>query len=710
MYLSLTIIVITLNIVIGLFAFLKNPKSATHKLFLLLTFILSLWAFTNYLSLTGNSLQETLFRIRVVMAITAAMFPCLFLFTYVFPQRHLGLSYLRLSLIIGYTILTQILALSPLVFSNIIILEGNITPVPGPGMIVFMSDVFGFGLLTIITLVRKYRKFRGLEKIQLEYLILGLAGTFIFGNITNFLLVNILKNSSFVAIGPFFAFILVGTTFYAIIKHRFLDINFLVARSVSYILLVFIFGVVYALIFGLLSSLLITQQLQTNTIATSAILAFIMAFTFQPLRRVLEKTTDRFLYKDHYDQDKLLYNLTYTMASTLRLEDLTHQLLTELMSQMRISQGGFILINDGRIFEFAHEGYKESPSLGEKEISILANQTQILIFEELPEGETKEIMRKLNFSIVANLRTAGDQIGLFALGNKLSGDIYSSEDIKLIEIFVSEAAVAIKNSLSYEEIQRFNITLKEEIKQATANLSRANLKLKELDKLKDEFVSIASHELRTPMTAVKSYLWLAINKAGANLKPEVKNQLQIAYEETEHLIKLVQNLLTISRIESKRLEMNLETFNVYDAAKFVYDELKIRGDEKKMTFTISKPSTPYNIIGDKDQLREVFLNLIGNALKYTPDGGNIEVFFETAEKNIEVHIKDSGPGISDEEQKKLFTKFGRLNQAKNQRTPGTGLGLYISKNIVDLHKGEIKVKSKPGVGTTFIISLPLTQK
>lgn len=709
MYLIATILVMTCNLLIGALAYMNNRKSATHRLFLLLTIILSFWAITNYLSLNGITPQESLFWIRIVMAVAVSMFPVIFLLTYTFPQKYMQISPFYLYGIVFFTLSAQFLALTPLVFSGITVSNNNITPVPGPGMYYYAANVLGFSLLSIITLFRKNRQLKGLEKIQLKYLILGIAFTFTSGTITNFLFVNIFKITSFVALGPFFTFLLVAFIFYAIARHRFLDINLIVARTISYILLIGFFGLLYALFFGVLSSFFISATLEVRTVVVSTFLALIMAFSFQTVRRVLEKLTDRIFYKNHYDRDKLLYDLTLIMASTLQLEELSHQLLKEFLAQMRISRGAFILINKDRIYDVAHEGFKEFPELNEDRIVSLANQNQTLIFEELGEGQNKQTMRDFNFSVSISLHTAGDQIGLLVLGEKLSGDIYTSEDIGVMEILVPEAAVAIKNSLAYEEIQRFNITLKEEIKQAITKLERANIKLRELDKLKDEFVSLASHELRTPMTAIKSYLWLALNKSLQPLSPETKKNLVISYQETERLLKMVQNMLTISRIEGKRLELNIEPLDITDLVKRVFDELKIKADEKNMKYTFAGYPEKLIIHGDSDNLIEVFQNIIGNALKYTPAGGSVSLSFSREQDKAVVFISDSGPGISKDDLGKLFKKFGRLKEAKQNRSPGTGLGLYITKNIVELHKGEIKIHSVVGKGTTFIIILPLVQ-
>ena len=263
--------------------------------------------------------------------------------------------------------------------------------------------------------------------------------------------------------------------------------------------------------------------------------------------------------------------------------------------------------------------------------------------------------------------------------------IYQTGLIERLPVVIS---IAIDNALLYDKIQK------------------ANVRLKELDKLKDEFVSLASHELRTPMTAIKSYIWMVLNKS-KNLDPQTRSYLDIASQETEHLIKLVQNMLTISRIESQRLELTLENLDLFEIVKLVYDTLKIKADEKHLTFTLLPYPEKLIVNGDKDKLSEVFENIIGNALKFTPNNGTISIHFTTEKNTTAVRVTDSGPGISKENLSKLFQKFGRLEEAKQNRTPGTGLGLYISKQIVELHKGSIEIESEVGKGTTFTVNLPM---
>ena len=232
---------------------------------------------------------------------------------------------------------------------------------------------------------------------------------------------------------------------------------------------------------------------------------------------------------------------------------------------------------------------------------------------------------------------------------------------------------------------------------------------KELDKLKDEFVSVASHELRTPMTAIKSYLWMALNKSAKTLDPQVKKDISIAYSSTERLLKLVTDMLTISRIEGKRLLLQKEEFNFNEISQQAYDELKITAAEKEISFVFNLPEKPIIMNGDKEKLREVLQNIIGNALKFTPAKGRISLKITEHEKFFNIDTVNSGSYIPPEELPKLFQKFNRLNveSTKKDGAPvGTGLGLYITKQIVEMHNGSIEATSDKKEGTTFHIKIP----
>lgn len=289
----------------------------------------------------------------------------------------------------------------------------------------------------------------------------------------------------------------------------------------------------------------------------------------------------------------------------------------------------------------------------------------------------------------------------------------SQEEWTILKSFVGAVGIALDNALLFKSL-----------KLTTQQLAFANKRLKELDKLKDDFVSVASHELRTPMTAIKSYLWMGLNKYGRlpentassvktngkfKLPEDMQKYVSRAYISVERLINLVNDMLNISRIESGRIALRLVETDLVELTKDVIDEVSAKAHEKSIKINLILTKIP-KVLCDPDKIHEVYLNLVGNALKFTPVGGSITISFLIKKPLIYILVKDSGVGISKEDSKKLFSKFGRLDNSyvASSESGGTGLGLFICKSLIELHKGTISAESTgPNMGTTFTFSLPI---
>ena len=322
-------------------------------------------------------------------------------------------------------------------------------------------------------------------------------------------------------------------------------------------------------------------------------------------------------------------------------------------------------------------------------------KTEQLYFLPCPDMDiiqSRKIQKKLgiNTFFIYPLIVRDVVIGTFVAGLEKDSELSLNESKNLLDRLPNVIAIALDNAILYQTIKK------------------TNERLKELDKLKDDFVSIASHELRTPMTAIKSYLWIALNKA-EKLEPKVKEYLTIASISTDRLIKLVANMLIISRIEGKRLQLVIKEFVLQDLIQHVSDELSIKAKEQNIHFEVVAPKKKIVINGDSDKLHEVIQNLVGNSLKFTPSYGSIIITAKVVGKEVGICVRDTGPGMSKEDQSKLFQKFGLMGSSYSKTTnaSGTGLGLYITKQIVAMHKGHISVESELGKGATFCFTLPL---
>ncbi|MBI2196799.1 HAMP domain-containing histidine kinase [Candidatus Daviesbacteria bacterium] len=255
-----------------------------------------------------------------------------------------------------------------------------------------------------------------------------------------------------------------------------------------------------------------------------------------------------------------------------------------------------------------------------------------------------------------------------------------------------------------------NTEVNQQLRNTLSLLAKANDRLKELDRLKDDFVSIASHELRTPMTAIRSYAWMALHRSDVPLSKTLEKYIVRVLVSTERLINLVNDMLNVSRIEAGKIEINPEPIDPLLLIKDIVDEVYYsKSEEKKIEFEILEKQCP-KIFADPEKLRQVFLNLVGNSLKFTPDGGKISFDFFCDGKTVEIAVLDTGIGISKDDLSKLFHKFGRLDNSytATATSGGTGLGLYVSKSLIELMHGKIRAYSQ-GInkGSVFIVSVPV---
>ena len=281
-------------------------------------------------------------------------------------------------------------------------------------------------------------------------------------------------------------------------------------------------------------------------------------------------------------------------------------------------------------------------------------------------------------------------------------DDISQDEKDLIRGFCDIVGLAVQNARLYTTLDL-----------TSEKLKQANIKLKELDVLKDEFVSVASHELRTPMTAIKSYLWMALDGQAGPLNEKQKYYLQKSYESTNRLIKLVNNMLNISRIESGRISLELDNVNLPKLVKDVIEEINPRAIELDIKLILKPSDNIPLVIADADKIKEVVINLIGNSLKFTPKKGSIIIDFQLKDDQVFVSVTDTGSGLTSDMIENLFQKFGLIKGSyktnQSSTSQGTGLGLYICKQILKLHHGDI-FASSPGIGqgSTFTFSLPIS--
>jgi len=252
------------------------------------------------------------------------------------------------------------------------------------------------------------------------------------------------------------------------------------------------------------------------------------------------------------------------------------------------------------------------------------------------------------------------------------------------------------------------VEAKEEIERLATDLARANDRLKELDQLKSEFVSIASHQLRSPLAAIKGYASLIMDGSFGVVPPAIKDAVDKMFLSTQSMVVMVEDFLNISRIEQGRMKYDFETQDIEKIISQIVDEQMPNAKQAKITLTLSTDHLgPYLTTVDTSKIRQVVINLIDNAIKYTPKGSlAVRLSKKSGEGKILIAFADTGIGIDKETIPQLFAKFSRAKDANKVNVIGTGLGLYVVKEIVLGHKGRVWVESEgKGKGSTFFVEL-----
>ena len=277
------------------------------------------------------------------------------------------------------------------------------------------------------------------------------------------------------------------------------------------------------------------------------------------------------------------------------------------------------------------------------------------------------------------------------------------QNVRII-IFFTLAFVIV---LGYQLIKsvKKEIKQREQLEILSEQLLSANEKLKELDKLKTEFISLATHQIRSPLTAIKGYASMILDGSYGELPPKVKEAVDIIMQSSANLAVTIEDFLNVSKIESGGMQYEKVNFDIGEMANSMTKGIAINAEKKGLKISYHDDGKgPYIINGDQEKLRQVILNFIDNAIKYTKQG-SVEVSVIRVGNKINFAVKDTGMGMTNETKNKLFHKFSR-GDGQRMNTTGSGLGLYLAKEIAKAHGGEVGVESEgPMKGSVFYMHI-----
>lgn len=256
-----------------------------------------------------------------------------------------------------------------------------------------------------------------------------------------------------------------------------------------------------------------------------------------------------------------------------------------------------------------------------------------------------------------------------------------------------------------KERERFEL----EIRQKNVQLEKANRELKQLDRLKSDFVDSVSHDIRSPLNSVRESIALILDGVVDTTQEKGKKVLEIAQRSIERLTKMINDLLDFSKLERGKMRLYIEPCDIQVLVDESIATLKSLADKKKLKLEFKPKEDFPKVACDGDRIVQVFTNLIGNAIKFTPEQGTISVHTEANDDHVKIIFEDTGPGIKQEDLGRIFARFEQVKGADSGGVKGTGLGLAICKELVKLHHGQIWAESEIGKGSRFIVSLPMNQ-
>jgi signal transduction histidine kinase len=717
---------------LGIILYYNKDNHILNKIFLVFICLIDFWILTNLLSHTPF---DKLALLGAQLGILGPAFipPVLLIFSYIFcygvnkykkKRNFLYLVFIP-SIIIGLFTFTDYNVKNFEITS-----EGNFFTPGGLYYFLILYLVVSF-IFIFYLLIKAYKNSRGIVRLQAIYIIFSFIFTLVIGLIFTAILPFFdIKRTTFV--GPFSTVFLLIFTSYAILRYRLMDIRVIIKRSAVFAVLVIIITSIYAL-FAYLISLFFQNLIGTQSIILNGVItAILVSIGFEPLKTWLSEVTDKYLFKAEYDPQEIVAEFSDKLTSSLDLTKINQFIvkrLSEVLKPTFVST--FLLNEDKKVYERAASKGQPVKTLTkidqklfskifnyfkslDQEKEIIVREEMIKINEQLNNPILDLLIKNLEehaVNLVVPMFLRDKLVGILFLGDKKSGDVYSRDDLRVLEIISKQAAVAIQNAQLFEEQKNFAQHLEKVVAERTKALKDANVQLKKLDKAKSEFISIASHQLRTPLTVIKGYISMISQGDYGKISDQVAEPLDRIYKSTLRIITLVEDLLNISRIESGRMKYDFSKADLAKIVNSVYEELEQHAKNKGLEFKYIKPKKELpEIVMDQKKIREVVMNLMDNAIKYT-DQGSIKITLEKKNNSIVYCVKDTGRGVEQDEMPMLFKKFSRAKGAKLVHTEGTGLGLYIAKQIIEKHGGKIWAESDGrNKGSKFCIEFKIKNK
>ncbi|MFZ2125047.1 MAG: ATP-binding protein [Candidatus Saccharimonadales bacterium] len=707
----MTIIGLVGCFILGVLVIASNPRRVVNWLSGVIKLSLFVWSLVTLLFIYNSSTELAFLYSKVISIALAGVAVLTFLFSFIFPTgKTIPKSIVAIALL-SFSLLSGLIMFWPgfFVSNEIISARGNSYVVNSVSYLIFLIYFIVFLFPAIATIAYKFIKVKNKElKLQSGSYLLGIFALVVPGAYGN-LWLPYFADCHLLWVGQValaFFVIFVG---YGIFRHGLFDVRLAAVRTVAYSMSLVALAAFFLAIAAAMNGIFESSHLKVDQVVISAVIGVLLLIIFQPVKKLFDYITNRIFYRSYYDSDKFFARLNRLHVSITDLRSLLERTALEISSTVKSTQAFFfVYMRDGHYITAGTNHHMQLSSDQANALNELyGNKKEMIIASRLDDDDPiRLLMKSHKIEIIVPLAQT-EIVGFLCLGEKLTST-YTGRDMQVLSTATDGLIIAIQNALSIQEIKRINAeNLKQRVADATKELRANNELLKKLDEQKDEFVSVASHELRTPMTVVSGFINLLQREKVGPINDRQREILDRISNNTKTLIDLVNDMLDLSKLESNKLVISLASHSLDNLIKDSIDKIQLLYTNKKVNLEYKGDNIM--VMTDAAKFERVMLNLLSNANKFTNTDGRVTVTSKVDQdkKYAVVCVADTGIGISEDAKGMLFKKFSQVDDYLQRRTGGTGLGLAISKQLVEKMGGRIWANSTVGVGSKFYFTLPL---
>lgn len=701
MYAVPVIVASIFGLLLASIVLVRDFSQAYARAFALVSFAAVVWVISNFFTsfYFGNEqlvvIANSVSYFSGYLSIVAGL-----IFTYYFPAKRQISKPGRIVVVIS-VVATLLLAPTSLV-AGVVTVEGS-TISYGIGTLSWLYAVSFLGALALITrnLLRLPGAVSRQKRLQAQQVLAAFLISALFGLIVNVVMPLLGFGWQWTELSPFIIIPLVGIIAYSIIRHGLFDIRVTTAKVTAWLLtFALFFGSYYYLgYFARVTPFLDPLGEQGKEILQIAVISLLALFG-RAFIDYFEKATSRLLFRHSYDTAEFSASINKLVSSAANLQQLLDSATYQIARELNAETAVMVVRIEGSI---ASSNYGKIAALDAFLMDIVSGmkaETAPKLVEFIAEHSISDALGKMGIVLYIPFVYNGELIGFLGLGNRAKG-AYNERDVETLGAISTELAVAIQNAVYVQKIQNFNDALKSEVDRATAELRASNQKLKQLDQTKDEFISLTSHQLRTPLTTIKGYISMLLDGDAGDISPQQRKLLEEAFNSSQRMVHLISDFLNISRIQTGKFMIELTDVNLAEVLDEEIDQLRISATSRQLNLSYDKPAGFPTMPLDDGKIRQVMMNFIDNAIYYSPAGSTITVVLTHTATTVEFKVIDHGIGVPKAEQHKLFAKFSRASNARKQRPDGTGIGLFMAKKVIVALGGAIIFQSEEGKGSTF---------